>query len=114
MKLNHATGQAAEEQALNFLLKQGCTLVARNWHCRYGEIDLIMRLGEMLLFVEVKYRKNQRFGGASYSITPQKLLKLNKAIEYYLHINALSTACRLDAILIEGDNPPIWLENLTG
>lgn len=70
MRLNHKQGVAGEDAALAFLLSQGCKLVARNWHCAYGEIDLIVKNGNMILFVEVKYRKNQGFGGAAYSISP--------------------------------------------
>ena len=54
MKLNHPQGQAAEEQALAYLQQQGCQLIARNWHCKHGEIDLIMLSGCLLLFIEVK------------------------------------------------------------
>lgn len=57
MRLNHKQGTAGEDAALAFLQSQGCTLLARNWHCAYGEIDLIVKNGGMILFVEVKYRK---------------------------------------------------------
>lgn len=115
MKLNHPTGQAAEEQALNFLLQQGAQLVARNWHCPFGEIDLIVRFGEVWVFVEVKYRKSSAFGGAAYSITPAKLAKLQRSIAHYLQQNKLhQAACRLDAILIQGNHPPRWIQNITG
>lgn len=115
MKLNHPIGQAAEQQALNFLKAQGCQLLERNWHCPFGEIDLIMRQNKTLLFIEVKYRKNQHYGGAIYSISPTKLNKLQKSIEYYLQQNHYQhLPCRLDAILIEGNSPPQWITNLTG
>lgn len=114
MKLTHPTGKAAEDRALAFLQTQGCELVARNWHCPYGEIDLIMRLGDKLLFIEVKFRKSAAFGGAAYSITPSKLAKLQRSIEYYLQINQLNTPCRLDAVLLQGNNAPQWLTNITG
>ena len=84
MRLNHKQGVAGEDAALAFLLSQGCKLVARNWHCAYGEIDLIVKNGNMILFVEVKYRAGKSFGGAAYSITPAKLLKLQKSAEHYL------------------------------
>ena len=114
MKLTHPIGKAAEDRALAFLQTQGCELVARNWHCSYGEIDLIMRLGDKLLFIEVKFRKSAAFGGAAYSITPSKLAKLQRSIEYYLQINQLNTPCRLDAVLLQGNNAPQWLTNITG
>lgn len=115
MRLNHKQGIAGEDAALAFLQSQGCKPIARNWHCPYGEIDLIVKNGNTILFVEVKYRKNQRFGGAAYSISPSKLLKLQRSVEYYLQQHGLGNApCRLDAVLIEGDSPPEWIRNITG
>lgn len=106
MRLNHKQGEAGEDAALAFLQSQGCTLLARNWHCAYGEIDLIVKNGGMILFVEVKYRKNRQFGGAAYSISPSKLLKLQRSVEYYLQQNRLTNVpCRLDAVLIEAQPP---------
>lgn len=115
MRLNHTAGVAAENAALAFLQKNGCTLLARNWHCAYGEIDLIVRHGRQLVFVEVKYRKNNRFGGAAHSITPAKLAKLQRSAELYLQQHQLHhTHCRLDAVLIQGNDTPLWLHNITG
>lgn len=108
-------GLAAEAAALAFLQQQGCRLLARNWHCPFGEIDLIMQHDGILLFVEVKYRKTAAYGGAAYSITAAKLGKLQRSAEYYLqHHAAADTPCRLDAVLLEGGRPPLWLHNITG
>ncbi|MDO5639634.1 MAG: YraN family protein [Neisseria sp.] len=115
MRLNHKQGAAGEDEALVFLQAQGCKLLARNWHCPFGEIDLIVKSGHTILFVEVKYRKSKSFGGAAYSITPAKLAKLQRSVEQYLqqhHLN--NTACRIDAVLIEGNETPHWLQNITG
>lgn len=115
MKLNHSIGQAAEAQAWTFLQQQGAKLVACNWHCPFGEIDLIVRFGAVWVFVEVKYRKNAAFGGAAYSITPAKLGKLQRSVAYYLQQNHLNhVPCRLDAILIQGNTAPQWIQNITG
>ena len=57
-------GAAAEDQALHFLQQRGLILVERNYHCRFGEIDLIMRDGKTLVFVEVKARSGSGFGGS--------------------------------------------------
>ncbi len=114
MKLNHPIGQAAEQRALAFLQTQGCVLIAQNWHCPFGEIDLIMQQDNQLLFIEVKYRKNLTYGGAAYSITPSKLAKLQRSIEYYLYLYPHTGMCRLDAILLQGNQSPQWIHNLTG
>ncbi|WP_312266673.1 YraN family protein [Neisseria sp.] len=115
MRLNHKQGCAGEDAALAFLQAQGCKLIARNWHCPFGEIDLIVKHGKILVFVEVRYRRSQAFGGAIASITPAKLAKLNRTIDYYLQTRQPGNIpCRLDAVLIEGDSPPVWLTNITG
>lgn len=114
MKLNHPVGQAAEARAWAFLQAQGAEWVAQNWHCPYGEIDLIVKLNQQLIFVEVKYRKSMAFGGAAYSITPRKLAKLFNSIEYFLQTQPVALPCRLDAILLQGDAPPQWIQNITG
>ena len=114
MKLNHPSGQAAEQRALQFLQQQGGELIVQNWHCRYGEIDLIMQFGATIVFVEVKFRKTGAFGGAAYSITPSKLVKVQKTIEYYLQTYSIHAPCRLDAVLLQGDAAPQWIQNITG
>lgn len=115
MRLNHKEGARGEDIALRFLQQHGCRLIARNWHCPFGEIDLIVKNGNMILFVEVKYRAGQGFGGAAYSITPSKVLKLRKSAEHYLQQHGLSHApCRLDAVLIQGNDEPQWIHNITG
>lgn len=114
MRLNHPQGSAAEEAALSFLQAQGCQAVARNWHCPHGEIDLIVKHGKMLVFVEVRYRKSQAFGGAACSITPAKLGKLQRSAQAYLQQHPSNAPCRIDAVLIEGNRPPQWLQNITG
>ena len=115
MRLNHQQGSAGEYAALAFLEAQGCKLIARNWHCPFGEIDLIVKHGKILVFVEVRYRRSNAFGGAAASITPAKLAKLSRSIDYYLQTHKLGNpSCRLDAVLIEGNQTPRWLTNITG
>ena len=113
MRLNHTQGQAAETRALVFLQQQGLTLLQRNWHCRFGEIDLIMREGDYLVFIEVRYRRHQNFGGAIASIDAHKLSKLQHSISCYLQTYPTSLPCRLDAVLLQADDPPQWLRNIS-
>lgn len=115
MRPNHLQGRVAEEAALTFLTAQGCTLLARNWHCRFGEIDLIALHNGVIAFIEVKYRKTAAYGGAAYSITPAKLAKITCSAEQYLLENRLhGHPCRIDAVLIQGGAPPVWHQNITG
>jgi putative endonuclease len=105
-------GSAAEERAAVFLQQQGPKLVARNYRCRFGEIDLIARDGETLVFVEVRMRTSDRFGGAAASITAAKRGKLVRAARHYLAGNSRAPACRFDALLVQGCGREIeWLKN---
>lgn len=113
MRLSHPQGQAAEEAAWQFLRRRGCRLLARNWHCPFGEIDLIVEDCGVLVFVEVRYRHSTTFGGAAHSITPAKLARLTRSAEYYLQQYG-HRACRLDAVLLQPQQEPQWLTNITG
>lgn len=95
-------GKQAENLAASFLQKQGLRLVARNYRCRMGEIDLIMEQGGTLVFVEVRMRRGAGFGGAAASITGNKQRKLIHAAQHYLQQQAKLPPCRFDALLLEG------------
>lgn len=86
--------------------QQGLKLVAQNYHCRFGEIDLIMLDAKTIVFVEVKLRSSGQFGGAAASITPQKQKKIILAAQHYLQTANFKTepACRFDAILLTKAN----------
>ncbi len=105
-------GVAAEALAAKYLQQQGLTLVTRNYHCKAGEIDLIMRDGHTLVFVEVRLRSNSRFGDAASSITLDKQRKLTKAAQHYLQQHG-DTACRFDAILMDSaqESHIEWIRN---
>ena len=111
------TGDDAERLAEHYLTERGLTLVARNYHCRHGEIDLIMRQGETLVFVEVKLRKSAPgkadFGGAIASITGAKQAKIIATAQHYLAGLKQLPPCRFDAVLLNGlnANDVDWLPN---
>ncbi len=105
MKAPHLQrGEDAESIALSWLKTQGLTLVTRNYSRKCGEIDLIMRQGQNLVFVEVRYRKNRAFGGAEESITRRKQNKIRKTAESFLqqYRNGQYDQCRFDVIAITG------------
>lgn len=106
-------GDEKEYLAERYLFTKGFELIERNFHCKGGEIDLIMKDGEYLVFIEVRYRKTKGFGGALASITQSKQRKLNRAAEYYLlqHYKNTPPPCRIDAIGIEGDDHIEWIKN---
>lgn len=113
MTLKKQQGDAAEQHAQHFLEQQHYTFITRNFSCRSGEIDLIMQSPEReIIFVEVRYRKNNDYGGALESITPSKQNKIRNTALYYLQKNKLDNhACRLDVIAITHDNEIEWIEN---
>lgn len=109
-------GQKAEEHACNYLQKHGLRLQQRNYACRLGEIDLIMRDKEQLVFVEVRYRKNNNYGSAAASIGNTKQIKIIRTASYYLaSIKQYDKIpCRFDVIAISAENhkPTIsWIKN---
>ncbi len=93
-------GQLAETAALDFLRHQGLRLVARNWRCRLGELDLVMQENDTLVFVEVRYRRHQGWGGALSSVTPAKQQKLIRAAQSFLQQEPRWSKhpCRFDVI----------------
>jgi len=115
--MSQKIGFAAEEFAREYLVKQGLRWVANNYSCRVGEIDLIMRDGEYLVFVEVRARGSNRFGGALASITHSKRQKIIKTALYYLLVNKLQDKfpLRFDVICLDGIPLDIkWLKNAFG
>lgn len=108
-------GSAAEEAAARFLAQQGLELLHRNYRCRFGEIDLILRDGRTLVFVEVRYRGSKSFGGAAESITAAKREKLLRAARHYMAEQQRFPACRFDAVLLDGSNDNVeWVKNAFG
>lgn len=105
-------GAAAEQLAAAYLLHHGLQLLATNYRCRFGEIDLIMRDGKQTVFVEVRLRSRSTFGGAAASITYAKQRKLIRTAEHYL-IEHGSTSCRFDAVLLDdlAADRITWLKN---
>jgi putative endonuclease len=94
-------GAAAEGLAARFLAAHGLTIVQRNYRCRGGEIDLIVRDGETLVFVEVRLRRNRAFGTAAESITAAKRRRLRLAARHYLARLGREPPCRFDAVLLD-------------
>ncbi|WP_019142170.1 YraN family protein [Noviherbaspirillum massiliense] len=103
-------GQAAEDDALQYLQRQGLALVERNFRCKGGEIDLIMQDCEMLVFVEVRKRADMRYGGAAISVTARKQARLVIAAQVFLQRYTNLPACRFDVIAIDGEQMT-WLKN---
>ena len=105
-------GETAEQQALVYLQQQGLQLVCSNFRCKQGELDLVMRDGDALVIVEVRFRQSEQFGGALASITPQKQARIVAATQHYVIINRLShLAIRFDVVALSGTGQINWIKN---
>jgi len=95
-------GQRGEQLAAEYLQAQGYTILARNWRCPSGEIDIVARHGDILVFVEVRARRAARYGTPEESITPRKRSKLVAAAYTYLQEAELTESnWRIDVVAIE-------------
>jgi len=90
---------------LDYLKQQGLKLIAANYHSRFGEIDLVLREGETIVFVEVRLRTNPLFGGAAESIQRAKRERLLAAARLYLSREP-ECPCRFDVVLLKRLAPP--------
>ena len=110
-------GLRFEDQARDYLQAHGLLLLQSNYRCRFGEIDLVMRDGDTLCFIEVKFRKSLLFGGAAASIPRSKQRKIIKASLFYIsaYEQLANQAMRFDALLIQrqanGSNQIHWIQN---
>lgn len=100
-------GDHYETQALALLEQAGCRLLGRQLRCPFGELDLVVREGELLIFVEVRARSRMDFGGAAASVTPAKQRKLLLSARWWLptlaqqHFQGRVPPCRIDVIAFE-------------
>lgn len=109
-----AQGTAAETLACRYLEARGLTLVTRNFRCRSGELDLIMRDREQLVFVEVRSRRHARYGTPAESVTRVKQQRLLRAAAFYLQRQHLDLPCRFDVVAIlhaEGEPRMEWIRD---
>ncbi|MFM2397560.1 MAG: hypothetical protein RLZZ144_810 [Pseudomonadota bacterium] len=104
-------GAQAEQLAADYLQRHGLRLIAKNYRSRFGEIDLILADGSVLVFVEVRLRRNANFGGAAASIDARKQAKLVTTAQQYLSTLPTVPPCRFDAILLDGNGQIEWLKN---
>jgi putative endonuclease len=104
-------GGRKEEFALRYLQRRGLRLVTRNYRCRQGEIDLVMRDGDCLAFVEVRYRKSQGFGSPAESVTRTKQQRIILAARHYLQHHPTALDCRFDVLALTGAEQIEWLKN---
>ena len=106
-------GDAAEDAAARHLARHGCTLIARNARYPEGELDLIMRERDVLVFVEVLMRSSAAYGGAASSVDRFKQKRLMRAAQHWLlqHYGERWPACRFDVVSVDGDGTIEWIRD---
>lgn len=109
-------GRCGEDAAASYLVECGMVVVRRNWRCRHGEIDIVAREGETLVFCEVKTRRGSGFGTPLDAITPRKCARLRRLVGAYLaQADGPAGLIRIDAIgILWGAEGPLTLEHVIG
>ena len=110
---NIRRGHDAEQRAQAFLQNRRLDTVAHNYHTRFGEIDLVMRDGDTLVFVEVRQRRSHAYGSAAESITPDKQAKIIRTAHAFLQTHRHHGPVRFDVVTFDGvvAATPTWIKN---
>ncbi len=105
-------GRQMEERATNYLCSKGVDILERNFHSPFGEIDIVGRTAEYILFVEVRYRKNSRFGYPQETVARHKQIKIRRTALFYIarHQWEWKGSYRFDVIAICGEELE-WIQN---
>ena len=108
-------GARAEDLCAELLRRAGLRILARNWRCRHGEIDLVAEEGGTLVFAEVRLRRSNRYGGAAEIVTAAKRQRLLAAARLYL-AGRKEIDCRFDVLLLDGEQRPNieWIRDAFG
>lgn len=102
------TGSFYERYAADYLKQNGYRLVASNYRCPYGELDLIAEEGEYLCFIEVKYRASIRGGYPQEAVNAKKQCRIRQTAAWYLRTErAYGRKCRFDVVAVSP--PHVWL-----
>lgn len=107
-------GISTEKMAQAYLVQQGLRPLAKNYRSKMGEIDLIMSEAETLVFVEVRYRSSEAYGGALASVDHNKQSKLIKTAYTYLRKKRWQGPCRFDVLAMNNDYECQWVKNAFG
>lgn len=113
MENKRSVGRKYELLAFEYLQKKNYEILEQNFQNRYGEIDIIAKDGDILVFVEVKYRASNRYGDPLEAVHPAKQKKISRvAFGYYnSSIKAKGLSCRFDVIAVYGNERIVHIEN---
>jgi putative endonuclease len=107
MRVKDAVGRFGEQRAVEYLMDEGLTVLDRNWRCADGEIDVIAREGDSLVFVEVKTRTTRAFGDPAEAVVPAKAARLRRLAARWLveHADQHWPAVRFDVVAVVRRGP---------
>ena len=106
---NRQVGEMYEKKAAAYLVSLGYEIIEYNFRCRQGEIDIVAKDGECLVFCEVKYRKNLQKGSPEEAVSIQKKKRISRAALYYLHkYHLVNVECRFDVVSILDDEMKLY------
>ncbi len=112
MQNNRSVGSRYEEMAASYLRSLGCRILQQNFRCPLGEIDLIVRDGDCLVFTEVKYRYDGAYGSGQFHVDRRKQHTIFRVAEWYLmKANSTDIPCRFDVIAVSGDGEITHIKN---
>ncbi len=106
-------GIAGETLACSFLQSNGYQIIERNYRAGKGEIDIIARIAKCICFIEVKYRKNNKYGFPEVFVTEKKLRMIQQTAEAYVLQNNWHGRIRFDIIAITGTEAPLHMTDIT-
>ena len=109
------TGTVYEHRAARWLTSRGHEILALSFSCRFGEVDVISRIGNLLVFSEVKYRSTLAYGSPAQAVTRQKQRRISNVASWYLYSRGYGpdTPCRFDVIAVSPDSIQVY-ENAFG
>ncbi len=103
-KNKRLVGSEYEKIAMDSLAKKGYTIICNNYRCKFGEIDIIAKMQECLVFVEVKYKASSLYGYPRESVNYKKQQRIRLTAKFYLRqYEKYEVSCRFDVIEILGD-----------
>ncbi len=106
-------GIAGERRACDYLVTEGYTVLAQNFRAGRGEIDIIASKDNCICFIEVKYRKNNKFGYPEVFVTDKKLRKIQETADVYVHLFDWHGRIRFDVIAITAEEDPVHMMDVT-
>lgn len=112
MAIHNAFGKIGEDLATNFLIEKGYIILDRNWHYGHKEIDIIAKLKDEIIIVEVKSRKNNLYGNPEDAVDYKKIERIINSAEAYIKLNDISSNIRFDIITIIGNKYPFHIEHI--